>query len=74
MTFKFIRRYLTGTINRGGCEKGQFTGGNSTCTIIANTKLSAKKCLPNSSWCLYLLLLLYYTIYQILPKQLFSLL
>ena len=48
-------------------ERGQFAGENSVCTIITNTKLSTKKCscFPRRVL-LCLLLLLYYTIIQIL--------
>ena len=34
--------HFIGTINREGGERGQFTGENSACTIITNTKLSTK--------------------------------
>ena len=44
MILKFIRSHLTGAINRGEYERGQFTGENLACTIITNTKLSVKKC------------------------------
>ena len=52
MSFKFIRKLLTGTINGGGCERRQFTGENSACTIITNTKTFGEKMLLNSSRCL----------------------
>ena len=42
MIFKFIIRHLTGTINRLGGERGQFTGENSACTIIINKILDEK--------------------------------
>ena len=42
MILKLIRRHFIGTINQEGSERGRFTGKNSACTIITNTKLSTK--------------------------------
>ena len=51
MIFKFIRRHFTGTINRVEGERGQFSGDNSSYTIITNKTFDEKRLL-NSSWCL----------------------
>ena len=79
--FIFIKWFLNssdgiwqGQLTGEGGKRRQFTGEKSACTMIPNTKLSLKKCywIPRGVY-LWLLLLLYSTIIQLLTTVFTSL-